>query len=91
MRHNTTSAAASKSPLDALEQTLCANERQSILLETIDEKFIYALDSMPAGKGRDDELRCCWMLLWIARENHDRLHKELGAAHEGLLADRRAA
>jgi len=74
--------------LDQFEQALCANERQRVLLETIDEKFHYALDSMPTGKGRDDELRCCWMLLWTAREIHDRLHKDLGDAHEGILAER---
>ncbi|MBN8844305.1 MAG: hypothetical protein J0H88_13770 [Sphingomonadales bacterium] len=77
--------------LDQLEQTLCANERQGVLIETIDEKLHYALDSMPAGKRRDDEIRTCWLLLWTAREAHDRLHKQFGDAHEGILAERGAS
>lgn len=91
MDHNTTSAAVSKSPLARFEDTLCANERQGVLLETIDEKFQWALDSMQPGEARDDELRQCWLLLWTAREIHDRLHKDLGAAHEGILAGGRSA
>lgn len=94
MTSNSTLPAPSKSPLDRLEQSLCANERQSVLLATIDEKLLYALDSMK-GEARDDELRNCWMLLWTAREIHDRLHSEMGEAHGEMyrlrLAERTAA
>lgn len=85
----TKSAAASKSPLYALEQTLCANERHGILIEMIDEQLRYALDK-PQSPEREEQLEKCWALLWLARDNGIRLHCELSEACEAMYAARRA-
>lgn len=89
MESITTSAASSKSPLDAFEQTLCANERHGILIEMIDERLRAALDQSPSPK-REEELEKCWALLWLARDNGIRLHCELSEACERMFAARRA-
>lgn len=88
MTVDNTSAAASKSPLDAFEQTLCANERQGVLLEMIDEQLRHALDK-PQSPERDEHLEKCWSLLWLARDNAIRLHCELSEACEAMYAARR--
>lgn len=89
MEKPTTTGPASKSPLDAFEQTLCANERHGILVELIDDKLRYTLDQ-PHTPQREDELEKCWALLWLARDNGIRLHCELSEACERMFAARRA-
>lgn len=84
----TKSAAASKSPLDDFEQTLCANERHGILIEMIDERLRYVLDK-PHSPEREEQLEKCWALLWVARDNGTRLHCELSEACERMYAERR--
>ncbi|QUM70856.1 hypothetical protein [Sphingopyxis granuli] len=76
------------SPLDRLELLFAANERQGVLLETIDEKIQLAL-GMEAGEIRDKEFEQCWLLLWTAREIHGRLHCEIGSVVNGLFAMRK--
>lgn len=77
------------SHFDALEQALCANERQGAFLEAIDDKLKVAMDEMKPGEARDREIYRCWMLLWTAREIHERIDRQLHDAHEGILAERR--
>lgn len=88
MESITTSAAARKSPLDALEQTLLATERHGILMETIDDQLRAAIDLAPSPQ-REEQLEKCWALLWLARDNGTRLHCELSEACERLFAERR--
>lgn len=83
-----TSIAASKSPLDSFEQTLIANERHGILIETIDDRLRAAIDLSPSPE-REEELEKCWALLWLARDNGIRLHCELSEACERMYAERR--
>jgi hypothetical protein len=83
----TTSAEASKSPLCRFEELFAANERQGILLETIDENLHHALNMGP-GEIRDKELEQSWMLFWTAREIHARLHREMGDLVQAFFAER---
>lgn len=80
----------SKQPLARLEDLLTAHERQGVLLETIDDKLEHAM-AMDAGELRDSELQNCWLLLWTAREIHDRHFREIGDVVEALYQARRLA
>lgn len=86
--------AISINPVGDLEAALCANERQGVLLETIDDKLESILHEMQPGEARDREIYNVWLLLWTGREIHEQLQRKMSAACEALLAGkpgRRAA
>lgn len=81
--------AISLNPVGDLENALCANERQGVLLETIDDKLESILHEMQPGEARDREIHNVWLLLWTARENHECLQNKMSAACQGLLDAKR--